>query len=235
MAQLRPLVLTTWQGGWVAFTVDLETARRACADSVEGFLRAVADFDEYALLGASRCHGWTRLDVVVHTIAGWQDMLGGLVTLVDEEPTVDAASFWTVFAAEYGGVDPVPTLMSQRRRTASYVRPASAVEHLGDVGAALLRGVEGLPDRGCAWLGQVFAPGDFLAIWAVENAVHQLDLRAEEPVPPTALGLSRATVEALVGEPLPSGSDEEAVLVGTGRLPVPAELQALAQRLPALG
>jgi hypothetical protein len=229
------LVLTTWQGGRVAFTVALETARPACVDSVQAFLRTAAGFDEYDLFGASRCHGWTRLDVVVHTIAGWQDMLGGLVTLVDTEPTVDAASFWTAFAAEYGGGDQVPALMSQRRRTASYARPASAVEHLGDVGAALLRGVEGLADRGCAWLGHVFTAGDFLAIWAVENAVHQLDLIADEPVPPTALGLARATIEALLEEPLPARSDEDAVLIGTGRLPVPAELDAFSARLPALG
>ena len=64
------------------------TAGSAFADSVEAFVRAVDGFDEHALLGASRCHGWTRLDVVVHTIGGWQEMLGGMVSVVDDETTV---------------------------------------------------------------------------------------------------------------------------------------------------
>ena len=68
----------------MGLTIDLETARTAFRDSVTSFVRAVDDFDEMALLGSSRCHGWTRLDVVVHVIGGWQEMLGGFVSPVDE-------------------------------------------------------------------------------------------------------------------------------------------------------
>lgn len=217
-------------------TVTLGDGRVACAESIMGFQRAVDGFSEYELLGGTRCHGWTRLDALVHVLAGWQDMLLGLVSVVDAEPTVDAASYWTAFAAEYGGDDPVRSLMAQRRRTAYYQRPEAAREQLREIGTALSVGVERRGERPCAWQGHVFAPGDFLAVWAVEHVVHQLDLLSEERPPASALGLARTTVEALVESPLPaSWSDEEAVLIGAGRLPVPSGQEELAARLPALG
>ena len=51
--------------------------------------------------------------------------------------------------------------------------------------------------QACRWQGQVFAPGDFLAIWAVENVVHQLDLLVAELPPRSGLALARATIEAI--------------------------------------
>jgi hypothetical protein len=83
--------------------------------------------------------------------------------------------------------------------------------------------------------------GDFLATWALELAVHHLDLGAELTLAapaPAALTLARASVEELAGGPLP-WDDETAVLIGTGRV-VPDEEQAaqagpLAARLPVLG
>jgi hypothetical protein len=196
---------------------------------------AVGSLSEYELLDASRCHGWTRLDVVVHLIAGWQEMLGGMVSPVDAEPSVDAATYWPAFAGEYATDDPVPVLMSQRRRTAAYARPASATAQLRDVAAMVRRGAAAYPDRRCLWQGHVFAGGDFLAIWAVENVVHQLDLRSAVPAPVSALRLARATIEALIGRPLPGEwADEDAVLIGTGRAPVPADAGELTVLLPAL-
>jgi Mycothiol maleylpyruvate isomerase N-terminal domain len=217
-------------------SVEAETGRRAFSESAEAFVRAVDGLDEWELLGPSRCHGWTRLDVVVHVIGGWHEMLGGLVSAVDRAPTVDAASYWRAFAEEYADPDPVVTLMAQRRRTMAYARPASAREQLQDVAAAVLRGAAGVADASYLWQGHVFAPGDFLAVWAVEDVVHQLDLLCEDPVPRSALDLARSTIEALAGGPLPATwSVEDAVLVGTGRLPVPEGLGALGERLPALG
>lgn len=217
-------------------TVPTTEARSACAASIEGFVRAVDALSESELLAASRCHGWTRLDVVVHVIACWHEMLAGLVSEVDAEPTVDAATYWPAFATEEASSDPVSVLMAQRRRTAAYARPASATAHLHDVADALLRGVESLPRGNCLWQRHVFTPGDFLAVWAVEDVVHHLDLCCEEPAPGSALELARATVEALVGEPLPRAwTDVEATLIGTGRCPVPEDGSTLSDRLPALG
>jgi hypothetical protein len=221
----------------MSLTVDLPTGRTAFAESVTSFVRAVDAVDEWDLLGASRCHGWTRLDVLVHVLAGWQEMLGGMVSPVDDPPTVDAASYWTAFADLEAG-DPLLTLMDQRRRTAAYSRPSGACEQLQDVAEAVLRGAASLPERNVAWQGQVFTPGDFLVIWAVEDVIHQLDLDLDEDhgagLPTTALDLGRATVEALAA-PFPDGwSAQDVVLVGTGRSAVSDGLGALADRLPVL-
>ncbi|WP_164519502.1 maleylpyruvate isomerase N-terminal domain-containing protein [Nocardioides ferulae] len=219
-------------------TVDLETGRTACAESIEAFLRAVDDLSEHDLLAPSRCHGWTLLDVVVHVIAGWQEMLGGLVSPIESEPTVDAATYWPAFAEQYASNDPIPALMSQRRRTAAFARPSSATAQLRDVGAALLRGVSRCAEGRYLWDTHVFAAGDFLAVWAVEGVVHHLDLDLDggEPAPGAALRIARTSIESLVGESLPGQwPDVEAVLIGTGRCPVPAGLGVLTDRLPALG
>lgn len=185
----------------MVLTVDLETGRTAFAESVTAFVRAVDRFSEWDLLGSSRCHGWTRLDVVVHVIAGWQEMLGGFVSPVDDAPTVDAASYWPAFDAEYSG-DPLVALMAQRRRTAAYARPDSAREQLHDVADAVLRGAAACVDGPHLWQGHVFTAGDFLTIWAVEDVIHQVDLIGDEPAPSSAFELARATIAELDGAAL---------------------------------
>ena len=214
------------------------------------FVDAAEAMPEHDLLGASRCHGWTRMDVVVHVLAGWQEMLGGMVSPTPDPPSVDAASYWPAFADAYSGHDPVAVLMSPRRRTAAYLRPASALEQLRDAARprrrpapqAVIRGAGSLAEDGrYAWQGHVFTTGDFLAIWAVEDVVHHLDLLAEVPPPPDGTAMARRTVEALVGDALPaswsdaSWADIDVVLVGTGRRPAPDELAGIRERLPAFG
>jgi len=220
-------------------TIPRAVAQPACVESIDGLLRAADSFTELELLGGSRCYGWSRMDVLVHVLAGWQEMLGGLVSVVgcDVAPTVDAASYWTAFAAEYGGSDEVAQLMGQRRRTAAFLRPSSLLAQLHDVGAALRAGVLACDDAPRRWQGHVFTAGDFLAVWAVEHAVHHLDLLSSPPVSGGPLALGRRTVEALIEAELPEEwSDTDAVLIGTGRAPLPDDVQGRpwAARLPAL-
>lgn len=219
----------------MAFTVDLPTARTACAQSVENFVSAVDGLTEYDLLAPSRCYGWSRLDVIVHVIAGWQEMLQGLVSVVDLAPTVDAASYWTAFADDTATADPVQVLTAQHRRTASYAGPAAVIVHLRDVAAAVLRGVGNVTDRPRYWQGHVFSAGDFLTCWAVENAVHHLDL-GTDPAPDSALRLARSTIEHLLTRPLPdTWTHLDAVLVGSGRLRPPSGTHLPPDAFPALG
>ncbi|WP_299039164.1 maleylpyruvate isomerase N-terminal domain-containing protein [uncultured Pseudokineococcus sp.] len=218
----------------MSLSVPADFGRAAFVESVEAFVCTVDGLEELELLGASRCHGWTRLDVVVHVLAGWQEVLGGLVSRTSDRPTVDAASYWTGFAAATAGEDPVAELMAQRRRTASFARPSSAVAQLRDVAAAVQRGAAG-PEEGRVFQGEVLTVGDFLATWAVEDVVHHLDLRCEGAVPAKALGLARTTIEELAGQVLPTDDDVEAVLVGAGRRSAPAGWGDVARRVPVLG
>lgn len=213
----------------------IEPMRQICADTVTAFSAAADRLSEYELLGASRCHGWTRLDVVVHVINGWHEMLGGLVSTTDSAPTVDAASFWSAFGADQEAGDPLDALMAQRRRTASYSRPSAALAHLHDVEAMLLRGIETMADGARLWLGHVFTAADFLAVWAVEHVIHQLDLVEPTPPPPAGLAATRQTIEALAGGSLPSEwSDADVALIGSGRLPVPPDARRFADRIPVI-
>ena len=87
-----------------------------------------------------------------------------------------------------------------------------------------------------AFQGHVLTSGDLLASWAVENAVHHLDLLVEAPPPPTALGVVRRTAEALLDERLPAAWDDTtAALVATGRVAPPDGASHLSDRLPVLG
>ena len=132
--------------------------------------------------------------------------------------------------------------MGRRWRRGTYRRPTGLVNHFLPTVAGVARAVASLDDRPVAFQGHVLAAGDFLATWAVEVAVHHLDLGAELPLAPpapAALRLARATIEALSGELPADWTDATAVLLGAGRLPL-TQAQAeqageTARRLPALG
>lgn len=218
----------------MALTIDLDTGRTALLASIDGLLEAIDGMSELELLEPSACFGWTRLDVVTHLIFGGVEQLMGVATRVDEPPTVDAASYWRSYAELTRGEDRVEELMAQRRRGSSYARPESARVHLRDVFAAVRAGVRDLDERHVAWQGEVFTAGDFTAVWAVEHAVHHLDLLVTEPPPSESLRLARATVDALLRVRTPQSWDDiDAVLIGSGRQtarrdgPIPEELPVL--------
>jgi hypothetical protein len=100
--------------------------------------------------------------------------------------------------------------------------------------AAVVRTVGQLNAAAVNFQGHVLTSGDFLATWAAELAVHHLDLDLGPELPgpdPAALGLARQTADALAGQPSPTGwDDEQAVLVGWGRLPLPSSDLSETQR-----
>ena len=220
----------------MTLSIDLDEGKLAFEESVVGLIGAADRLTEHEMFGRSLCHGWLRLDVLTHVLGGWEEMLVGFVQQVDAAPTVDAASYWTAFAQEMAQEDPIAVLLAQRRRSDSHSSPAALLAQLHDVSAAVAHATRIMTDQPRRWQGQVFSAGDFLAIWAVEDAVHHLDLDLQGDVPPaSALSLSRRTIETLVDGPLPpSWSDVDAVLAGTGRIPVPAGGEQVAGRLPAL-
>jgi hypothetical protein len=226
------------------YAVELEAARAAFLEALDGFVDTAGSLDDEALLAASRCRGWQVVDVVVHVHLGLQEMLLGLVSRVPDEPDTDAASYWTTPPpATDPGTDAVDGTRFVHRMAAAYSRPRGAVAHLRLTSEGLGRAVRSAPDAALSFQGKVLGTADFLATWVVELAVHQLDLGREldVPDPPAAsLAIARATVEALVDDRLPSSwSDRDAVLLGTGRIALDPtrreQAAALAGRLPALG
>ncbi|YAL82279.1 maleylpyruvate isomerase N-terminal domain-containing protein [Dermacoccaceae bacterium W4C1] len=200
--------------------VEADRAGEALAGSVRSFVAALASFSEVELMGASRCFGWSRLTVIVHMIAGWQELLGGLAGVTDEPESTDAAAFWRAFAeTDDAATDPVARLMSTGRRTYAYATPAAAVQQLEDVADALLAALPAHRSGHRAWAGQVFTVGDLMTTWAVENVIHQADLLAHQPLPAQALGLAVETVQALWSTPAPEQwSAEQIVDIGSGRV-----------------
>ena len=210
---------------------DHATALRLLRRQLDAFVAAAQSFSDYDLLGASRVHGWSRLEVVVHVRAGLEEMVGVCATQVEAEPDHDAASYWASFAQDDD--DPVPRILWMRRTATAYSRPEGALRHLRDVAATARTALDRMPDHPVLFQGKTMRSGDFLATWVVEVAVHQLDL--EDSGHPTAGSLAtvRRTVEALVDLDLPAAwSDEDAALIALGRVPLPDAAAHLAGVLP---
>lgn len=215
-----------------ALSVDHATAVESVRAQLTVFVKAAESFSEYDLLGASRCHGWSRLDAVVHVRAGLEEMTADCAAQVDGAPDHDAASYWASFAE--ADDDPVPLLLWMRRTAAAYNRPEGALRHLRAVTDTAHLALARMPDHPVLFQGKTMTSGDFLATWVVELAVHHLDL-GEEAGHPTAesLGLVRRTVEAVADVDLPaSWSDEDAALIALGRAPLPSGHDGLTAALP---
>jgi hypothetical protein len=122
-----------------------------------------------------------------------------------EPPDADAATYWQT-APPGSSSDEVPGLLAVRRLAGATRAPSGALVPLRLVAGALRSAVGRLGDDVLAFQGHVLSTGDFLATWAVELAVHQLDLAREIDVArptPAALGLARRTVESVAGAGLP--------------------------------
>jgi uncharacterized protein (TIGR03083 family) len=220
--------------------VDHDAGRTGFLDGLKA-LRAVADgLDDDQLLTSSRCRGWTVGDVLVHVHLGLQEMLLGVVSPTGRAPDTDAASYWRAPIGPHPAATPVGHVRFVRSMGAAYRSPSGIVAHLRPTADALAAAVDVLLEGTVATQGNTMRTGDFLATWALELAVHHLDLGAEltlESPAPAALTLARATVEELAGGRLP-WDDETAVLIATGRVPPDDEQAAqagpLAARLPVL-
>ncbi|ODU03553.1 MAG: hypothetical protein ABS81_13735 [Pseudonocardia sp. SCN 72-86] len=216
--------------------IDHATASAAFLGELDAFVAAVGSVSDHDLLAASRCHGWAVVDVVVHVRTGLQDMLGGAVTPSTSPPDTDAASYWRKdVPSTDDAADTVDGILWTRRTASPIDGPPARVAHLRAAADAVRSAVQRMPDGPVAFHGHVLASGDFLATWAVELAVHHLDVRLG---PPTAesLRLGRLTVETLAGAAFPpTWSDAGCLRTGAGRRdPSPAGA-TLAATMPVLG
>jgi Mycothiol maleylpyruvate isomerase N-terminal domain len=201
--------------------VEHQPAAHACAAAIRALLAAADGLDDRALLEPSRCFGWNRLDTLVHVHLGLQEMLLGLVSPTDDEPDVDAASYWrTDPPGNDDSTDALDQISYLHRLGSAYRRPIGAVGHLRVTAQTLADAVQRMPPGRVRFQGHVLETGDFLATWATEVAVHHLDLDLDADAPgpdPEALRLARQTAEALAGDPIEAADDVQATLRGWDR------------------
>ena len=192
-------------------------------EQVNQFVAAADALDDMELLGSSRCHGWTALDVIVHVQLGLQEMAVGTTSRTSEAPDRDAASYWRGHPDDRDD-DPVPHILWLRRVASAYARPKNAVSHLKDVAETTARAVRAMPESTVEFQGVRMLSGDFLATWVVELAVHQLDLALDGT--PAGIDWTRTTLEAVADADLPAGLDDKsAALVGLGRVACPPSVR----------
>jgi hypothetical protein len=225
----------------VAYPV--EQARDAFVAEYTLLDELAASLSDEQLLLASRCLGWSVSDVLCHLDLGMVEILVALASPTDRQADTDFAAYWRDCCAP--GEPDLGHARWIRLVASAYARPSGVVRHLRLTTGAALRQAQAAPaDRRLEFQGHVIEPGDFLATWVVEAAVHHLDLTLQLPdAPPPAaasLQVTRETLDALLGEPLPGDWDDTTyALKGTGRLPLTGEearaLGPLAGRFPLFG
>jgi uncharacterized protein (TIGR03083 family) len=224
--------------------VDHEVARTIFLDELDALLQVCEGLDDVDLVAASRCRGWTVGDVLVHVHLGLQDMLLGLVSPTESPADTDAASYWRhQIPTNDPEADAFAGMRFVRLLGAAYRKPSGIVGHMRPTASGVMTVVRGLPSGSLHFQGHVLTTGDFLATWAVELVVHHLDLGRElhvgAPTTP-AMSLTVATVEGLLGGPLPTEwSQELRILAGTGRVQLNDDQAhaagSAAKLLPVLG
>ncbi|MFE6668851.1 maleylpyruvate isomerase N-terminal domain-containing protein [Streptomyces sp. NPDC057697] len=182
---------------------------------------AVAGLPDDDFVKPSGCAGWLVRDLVCHLVIDAQDVLITLATPTRAEPTRDAVTYWDVADAPPTGDDPLDALTV--RLAAAYEEPRLLTFHLDDVGSAAGRAAA-LADPGLrvGTRDEVLTAGDYLHAYVLEWTLHHLDLVAYGPDaagPPAAgLAASRDMLERIAGAAFPASfSDEDALLIGTGR------------------
>ncbi|MCW2633453.1 MAG: hypothetical protein JWR88_2415 [Pseudonocardia sp.] len=180
----------------------------------------------------------------MHVHLGLQEMLLGLLDRSEETPDTDATTYWR---QEVPSTDPAADTLAGVRFVrllgAAYRRPSGVVPHMRPTARGVAAAVSALAPGAVQFQGHVLTTGDFLATWAVELAVHHLDLGRElrTGLPsPASMDLTVATIESLVGVGLPaSWSREFRILAGSGRVSLTPEQAGeagpAAVLLPALG
>ncbi|MBG0825458.1 maleylpyruvate isomerase N-terminal domain-containing protein [Planomonospora sp. ID91781] len=218
-------------------------ALTAFAEAFTALDELAASLDDTALTGPSRCRGWAVCDVLCHLHLGVQDVLVALATPTEAEPDGDFVSVW-----QDSGTDEEAALANLRfvRLVASaYRRPASLVARMSPAVQAAVRQAGVVPEETrVEQYGRSIAVADLLAQWAVEAAIHHLDitvgLDGTPPPPASALAVVRRTFDHLAGAPAGAlWSDADYTLKGGGRLPLTGNererLGPAADRFPLVG
>lgn len=215
-----------------------DEALPALATAYQDFTSVVTGLDRTALAGATRCAGWTVLELVCHVLADARRALVAFASPVGGPADVDYATYWRPFRPANDIAR--ATARFVRDATAAYSRPDIVLHEWVETSAAAVRAAEACPHEHVTTQGHVLTVPDLIGTLAVEAAVHQLDLLDLPGPAPAPLALVRRSLDGLLpGEPPSNWDDAEYTLKGTGRLPLTdtdrTTLGPLATYFPLLG
>jgi uncharacterized protein (TIGR03083 family) len=231
-------------------------ASAAMASAYRALAEDASRLDEDELARSSLCGGWTRADVLFHTLLDAQRALVTFATPAAGEPDADFVSYWKPFRPGYEGSAEHAGFV--RRASAAYSSRRTIARQWTETAAAAARAAVRLPaDVKVATQGHVLQIGDFMATLVVEATVHHLDVLACDGVLTTAdgvlagnprlagpggdgLAVVRRTLDGILGGPVPTDWDDATyALKGTGRAALTAADRARlgtgSDRFPLLG
>ncbi|MFF7047639.1 maleylpyruvate isomerase N-terminal domain-containing protein [Streptomyces griseorubiginosus] len=203
---------------------------RAAYGAFAAVVRPLGDEESWRPTG---CTGWAVRDLVFHCTGDAQRALVALHTPAPGPPDRDAVTYWRDWAP-----DPVGAANGRRwsRVSAGMFLDFRQLRDLYlETAAATVRAAADTPAqlRVCTQ-GHVLTAADLVTTLAVEATIHHLDLVTDLPdapgPAPEGLAAVRATLDGLLGRPLPlDWSDEHYARTATGRAPLTdADRRALA-------
>ena len=192
------------------------------ADAWQRVTGLVAGLDEADLLRPTHCAGWAVVDVVVHLLHDAQRALMACATPTADPPTVDAVGYWRAWSATTDALAAARSTRFLRVQASAYRGPEGLLAHWRDTSEAAARAVAARdPGERVRTQGHVLTVADLGRTLVVEAVVHHLDCLLDLPdragPPPAALALTVATLDGLLGRPLPR-RDAREVLRAAGRL-----------------
>jgi len=196
-------------------------AVRAAYESFAAVVRPLGDRESWLPTG---CAGWAVRDLVFHCLSDAQRALVALHTPASGPPDRDAVTYWQDWRP-----DPVGAAHGRRwnRVAASMFLDFRQLRelYLETAAATVVAAAAADPDRPVVTQGHVLTAGDLMLTLAVEAGIHHLDLVTGLPTAPgpapTTLASVRATLDGLLGRPVPvDWSDERYARAATGRAPL---------------
>ncbi|MEU0878832.1 maleylpyruvate isomerase N-terminal domain-containing protein [Lentzea sp. NPDC005914] len=186
--------------------------------SLGALLKGVGELTDDDFAQPSGCEGWLVRDLVCHLVIDAQDVLITLVTPTADPVTHNAVTYWKVSSEPSD--DPLAALTV--RLAAAYGEPWMLKHHVDDVGQAALRAAQlADPTLKVGTQDMVLCTAGYLDAYVWEWTLHHLDLVTHLPhvagPPASSLARCREVLEQIAGPFPASWSNEDVLLVGTGR------------------
>ncbi|MDH6514502.1 uncharacterized protein (TIGR03083 family) [Streptomyces sp. SAI-135] len=194
---------------------------RAAYGAFAAVVRPLGDEESWLPTG---CAGWAVRDLVFHCAGDAQRTLVALHTPAAGPADRDAVTYWRDWAP-----DPVGAAHGRRwnRVSASMFLDFGRLRelYLETAAATVNAAADARPDLRVSTQGHVLTAGDLVLTLAVEATIHHLDLVTDLPgaagPSPAGLAAVRATLDGLLGRPVPlDWSDEHYARAATGRTPL---------------